>query len=114
MRIKLFANYELAGQTLSQLREALSGLDSNLGNAGQLLTGLGSGVGNLARQLEKLKEANKTRKEGGSLGFETYTSAAQSAIQLVTLAINASRERKKAEQEYYNSVISQQKQSINF
>jgi len=101
------ATYDALGQSLASLGEALIGIDGILGNAGALLASIGSGIGSVSKAIDKF---NANKKAGGSVGFDGYASAAQGAVQLINVAINSAKERKKAETDYFNSVIAQQKQ----
>jgi len=95
----LFDFLQKIAQSLNQLGESFSNLgeafDNNtLSAVGDTLSGLASNIDGLSVAFDKT--ATKSDK---------YAAAAQALVNIVSMVANASAERKRAEEEYYRSVI---------
>lgn len=88
----------LAGE-LSELGSSLSNLGDAFGNRtlsgfGDVLSGIASNIGNISIAFDE-----------GASNSDKYAAAIQSLIGMISMVANAAAERKRAEEEYYRSVI---------
>lgn len=95
------AKFQDLADSISSLGEAVSSLGGDSGSIVSMLGNLAAGVGKVNTALDKNKEATKS----GETNYQGYIQAAQTAVQLVGMVIQASKERKRAEAEYYNAIM---------
>ena len=93
-------------QAVRDLANAFSELGGSTGNSA--LSSLGSAIGNIAGQFTSLIEAIKRYKSGNISSADKFGAVANFASNLISSIADSSRQRKEAEEQYYNSVISYQ------
>jgi hypothetical protein len=82
------------------LAESLSEVPGAIGKIGSALGGLSSGLANFSKAMERTKD--------GKVSMEGYGAALQGVTQIIGIITSSAKQRKDAEREYYQSVISQQ------
>lgn len=90
--LQLVSELDELGSSLSNLGDAFN--NNTLRGAGDVLSGIASGIRNISVAFDE--NASNTDK---------YAAAIQSLIGMISMVANASAERKRAEEEYYRSVI---------
>ena len=93
-------------QAVRDLANAFSELGGSTGNSA--LSSLGSAIGNIAGQFTSLIEAIKRYKNGNISSADKAGSVIGFASNLISSIADSTRQRKEAEEQYYNSVISYQ------
>lgn len=93
-------NFAAWNSMVGMLADSLSEIPGAVGKIGSALSGLTSGLGNMTKAME--------RTEDGKVSMGGYAAAAQGAATLIGIVTSAAKQRKEAEQAYYESVIGQQ------
>jgi tape measure domain protein len=93
-------------QAVRELSKAFSELGSSTGNSS--LSSLGAAIGNIAGQFTGLMEVMNKYKNGNISSADKVGAVAGFASNLISSIADSARQRKEAEEQYYNSVISYQ------
>ena len=93
-------------QAVRELSKAFSELGSSTGNSS--LSSLGVAIGNIAGQFTGLMEVMNKYKNGNISSADKVGAVAGFASNLISSIADSARQRKEAEEQYYNSVISYQ------
>ncbi|MGN6352816.1 MAG: hypothetical protein ACTHLB_05470 [Parafilimonas sp.] len=92
------------GDSISALGQDLAQYNSKLGNT---ISGIGNFVVQMTGAVKAIKQMSD---EGKKLSFDSYVAAAQSAVQLIGMVINAAAQRRAKEREYMAASIAQQRE----
>ena len=93
-------------QAVRELSKAFSELGSSTGNSS--LSSLGAAISNIAGQFTGLMEVMNKYKNGNISSADKVGAVAGFASNLISSIADSARQRKEAEEQYYNSVISYQ------
>ena len=93
-------------QAVRELSKAFSELGSSTGNSS--LSSLGAAISNIAGQFTGLMEVMNKYKNGNISSADKVGAVAGFASNLISSIADSARQRKEAEERYYNSVISYQ------
>lgn len=101
----LFQAIQRLSSSLGELGDAFSNLgdafgNNTLSNVGSALSGLATGLDNISIAFEATTDENK---------IDKYAAAMQSLIGIISMVANASAERKRAEEDYYRTIIALQR-----
>jgi tape measure domain-containing protein len=95
-------------QKFAELADSIGSLGEAIGNLGGGNSGVAQMLGQLAQGVSKVNTALKQSKEASASGesnMQGYIQAATTAIQLVGMIIDSAKERKRAEEEFYQSAL---------
>lgn len=100
-------------QKFGQIADAIGALGESVANLGGGSNGIAQMFGQLASGVSKVNTALKQNKDAtaaGETNFQGYVQAAQGAVQLIGILIDSAKERKRAEEEFYKSVLTYESQ----